>query len=215
MKTFQEMRIEDVLKFFVPRSSGIVFYDSTLHPGSILFRFIHALISEGYSVLILDYFDTLALMKYQAKILNLEIPEKIKVVKIGGEIEVGDIVEKISPSKTYQIDLRKICEVINRIAASENKGVFVIPVGIEKYFAILDLNERIRAALFLTKCITLSYENIRKVWFVNKEVWRELKPFVPGFIEESMLFIAELVGQKRVRIRKTIYSELREADVIF
>ena len=215
MKTLQEMKIKDVLKLFVPRSSGIVFYESTHHPGVILFRFIDALISEGYSVLLLDYFDTLSLMKYQAEVLNLRIPEKMRVVKIGGEIEVGNIVEKVSPSKTYQIDLKMVCEAINSIAASESREIFVIPVGIEKYLAILDLNERIRAALFLTKCITLSHENVRKVWFVNKEVWEELNPFVPGFIEESMLFIAEIVEQKRIRIKKTIHPELKEAEVIF
>ncbi|ALM75988.1 hypothetical protein TBCH5v1_2086 [Thermococcus barophilus] len=215
METVQEINIRDVLKFFVPRSSGIVFYDSRVHPGLILFRFLKALLSGGFSVLLLDYFDTLSLMKYQAEILDSEIPEELKVVKIGGEIEVGEILKRMSPSRTYQIDLRKVCETINSVVASEEKGVFVIPVGIEKYLALLELHERIRAALFLTKCVTLSHENMRKVWFVNKEVWHELRPFVPGFVEESMLFIAEIIGQKRVRIKKTIYPELLGVDVVF
>ena len=46
------------------------------------------------------------------------------------------------------------------------------------------------------------------------ELWAQLKLFVSDYFEEIVLFIGDVIGPNRIRIRKTIYPEFKDTDVI-
>ncbi|AHF81164.1 DUF257 family protein [Thermococcus paralvinellae] len=222
MDTFQEVSMEEVINLFIPKTIGLIRYSSYFHPGVILFGLLEKLkdIKGDVEVVLIDVFDTLVIMDYQARSFNIDtkrILKDVPVLKVSGKAKIGNVVKTIEVSLVYSIDKKKAYKGFKKVIFQvyEEKPVFNVYLGVEKYLGMINHKERLQAIHDIIKYFTASGIDIRHLLFVNSELWNQLKPFVPSYFEELVLFIGDVIGSNRIRIKKTIYPEFKNTDVIY
>ena len=90
-------------------------------------------LERGRRVLVIDVMDSLHLIKAKAELRGLKtgVFNDVDVIKIGGKVQVGNVVEWIGDIVEPVIVVGKFREAYERYL-SENEGTLVMAVGLEK-----------------------------------------------------------------------------------
>ncbi|NJE13822.1 DUF257 family protein [Thermococcus sp. LS2] len=191
-----------------PGETVLIEHSSTTMPYVGLWQLINWGKEKGYQVVVDDVLDTLYLYKAQMKLAGLDagILDDVKVIKFGGRLEVGQVVERLH---IKELAIRE--QEYRRIFDSLSGGAVVNPVlGIEKLFL---LAESKREVLSTVNEILSSVGDERRIafYFVNTDLLKTATPEALPLLEElaSMIVKVETKGKfHQSSIVKSVNKEL-------
>lgn len=166
---------------------------------------------RGYPVLVDDFLDTLYLYKTQMKLADLDVSilKNVDVIKIGGRLEVGNILGRIEvkESTVQERQYKEVAEPYFR----EKGGVVINPVlGIEKIFTIAETErEVLTTANALLSWV--GYKGRIAFYFINIDVLDRSKSYVLPIIEELATTVIRVVKEGKhytLSVLKSINKEL-------
>ena len=223
MEKVSTIDIKNVLEMMIPRDTILIKYSSYSHPGIIFCSFVKSL-KEQYGdrigIIIVDTLDNLSIIRYQAEAFGIDFEEllnDVAVLKIGGSIDVGNVKERLKISTSYLVHREKFREKIDTLMKDFQDREFVVKItfGFDKFLMLLDERERLLHIHDLVRYLTTKPFDIRDIICINTDLWKHLKPYVPEYFEEAVLFIGEVVDPHHVKILKTIIPDFKGKVVEF
>lgn len=99
--------------------------------------------SKGFKIIVVDILDSFPLLKAKAKIadINTEIFDRMTVIKVGGTIKTGRVVEIIKDISEPVILVKKFKESYEKILTSD-KPILTIVLGLEKLFIASEFSSK-------------------------------------------------------------------------
>ncbi len=107
-----------------------------------LYQIIEWAAEKGFRMIIADVLDSYETMLSKMKLMGLD-PGKlsgIEVIKIGGSKKFGRIIAHIEEISEPMILSKKFKEAYEPIIADSSRRVLAVAVGIERLFAVSDIN---------------------------------------------------------------------------
>ncbi|CAD5243186.1 DUF257 family protein [Thermococcus camini] len=98
---------------------------------------------RGYKVVVIDILDSLHILKAKARLAGLDegALDSVKVIKIGGTIETGEVVGWIRDISEPVILAKKFMEIYTRLLESEGPTLTAV-VGLEKLFVASEFSPK-------------------------------------------------------------------------
>ncbi|WP_068322463.1 DUF257 family protein [Pyrococcus kukulkanii] len=147
--------IKDVIKSFHPGENILVRYTPDSSP-ELLFYII---VTVGRDVVVSDIMDTLSEYCKRLSLLNLNVCDSLKVIKIGGFRGVGKVLEKMGTDK-YALDMESYSRLVG-------ENVFNVVLGLHKLASMLTREELFNLVGNLSSLI--GEKGRVNFYFVNKE----------------------------------------------
>ncbi|WP_175059672.1 DUF257 family protein [Thermococcus sp. 2319x1] len=158
-------------------------YNSIGFPSFGLYSLVSWAKKKGYKVVVTDVLDTLKIYMEHARLSGLDgnIYQDVKVIKLGGRLEVGNVLKRIPISEESVME-KEIAKLLDDLLS---KGSVVnIVVGVGKLFALY--SSSVRDALSLANFI-LSFvgdERRKAFYFLNLDMIEKAKPMILPMFEE-------------------------------
>ncbi|ASJ15769.1 hypothetical protein A3L04_01115 [Thermococcus chitonophagus] len=149
------MRIRDIITSFRPGENVLVRYTPDSSP-ELLFYLI---VTAGREVIVSDIMDTLSEYCKRLSLLQLNVCDNLKVIKIGGFRSVGEILEKMEADK-YALDMGSYSKLVG-------ENVFSVVLGLHKLASMLTREELFNLVGNLSSLI--GEKGRVTFYFVNKE----------------------------------------------
>ena len=189
----------------------LVEYDSHGVPYLGVYHIIRWAKEKGYPVLVDDFLDTLYLYKTQMELADLDVSilENVDVIKIGGRLEVGNILGRIEV-KEATVQERQYKEIAEPYFKEKGRVVINPVLGIEKIFTIAE-TKRETLATANTILSWVGHKERIAVYFINIDVLGKSKPYVLPLIEELATTVIRVVKEGKhynLSILKSINKEL-------
>lgn len=167
---------------------------------------------KGYRVLIVDILDSLHLIKAKTKLsgLNEDVFDKVHVIKIGGKVQVGNVIEWIGDIIEPVIVAGKFREAYERFI-DENPKTLVIVIGMEKLSLTSETipkNVQVFIGL-LSKYV--GDERRLAVHFIKTYAFDGEKKFILGLLEDIATSVIRVSSEEKVtefKVVKSIEPEL-------
>lgn len=191
---------------------GIKFGESVMieYPGySVPARGLYYLVKwakeRGHRVVIVDILDTLYIYYQHIKLCNkgAEILNDVTVIKIGGRFNVGNVVGRINITGPT-IGERAFSEIYKDVVKEGN--VVTVVLGLAK---LMMLYADSKKDILDIVNIILSYigdEKVKGFHFINKDLMKEISPYLIPLIAELMTTVIEIERVNGVSIMKVIKS---------
>ncbi|MFA4641323.1 DUF257 family protein [Pyrococcus kukulkanii] len=149
------MRIRDIIESFYPGENILVRYTPDSSP-ELLFYII---VTVGRDVVVSDIMDTLSEYCKRLSLLNLNVCDSLKVIKIGGFRGVGEVLEKMETDK-YALDMESYSRLVG-------ENVFNVILGLHKLASMLTREELFNLVGNLSSLI--GEKGRVNFYFVNKD----------------------------------------------
>lgn len=112
-------------------------YSSYNHPGILVYEFLRKIkhyYNERVGVVIIDMLDNLGIIQYQVEACGFDfnsVLNGVKILKVGGLLDVGDVKAKIRLSGTYVIHRGKFNVALEKVLSefSDREFIVVIHIG--------------------------------------------------------------------------------------
>ncbi|AJC72684.1 MAG: DUF257 family protein [Thermococcus sp.] len=170
---------------------------------------LHALIGyskcKGIPLIIEDIFDTLPVYLSHLELMGVSFEDSdMKVIKVGGSQEAGQVLAKIRFENDPTIYRRKVERELEKIIPEDNYIYLVL--GLERLLSIQDDTHTIRVILSSIKQ-NLSNERGMNVYLIEKPLIANL-PFNPlPLLEDFATSVLELTDEEgeliRIRLKKS------------
>lgn len=216
--------VERMLERMIPRDTILIKYSSYSHPGIVFCSFIKDL-KEQYGdkvgIIVVDILDNLSIIQYQAEAfgINLEklLGDEVAVLKLGGSVDVGNVMERLKVSPSYLIHREKFKEKSESLTEHFKDKEFIIKItfGFDKFLMLLDERERLLQIHDMIRYFTTKPSDVRDIICINTDLWKHLKPYVPEYFEEAVLFIGEVIDPHHVKVLKSIVPDFKGKIIEF
>ncbi|RLF83619.1 hypothetical protein DRN48_07590 [Thermococci archaeon] len=169
----------------------LIEYSPIINSAVILHELILWAKENEYQVVIDDTLDTLAIYKNKMDLkgLNSEVLNDIKVVKIGGTLDVGDVIGHLALKEPH-IRVKEYLEVALPHLDSEKRIINPV-LGFEK---LLILSESSREVFTNLSMILSFVSTFRRTafYFVNVDALEQAIPWALPLLEEIATTVVEL-----------------------
>ncbi|AFK23347.1 DUF257 family protein [Pyrococcus sp. ST04] len=165
-------------------------------------------------VIITDFLDTLPIYKYQAELLGIktELIDRVPVIKVGGKINVGNVLHKI-PISAYPVYKTLYEEALTRLLDSvrDHTGFFInLQVGIENIMNIFDRKELIEQVHDMGEYIVTKDRDIRDMVFVNTDSIKGISVEIVSMLKTIFPIVLKLTNDgKSFVISKSVFPNLK------
>ncbi|AEH24503.1 DUF257 family protein [Pyrococcus yayanosii] len=170
---------------------------------------------DSIGIIITDFLDTLAIYKYQAELLDLDtsIIENAAIIKVGGKINVGNVLHKI-PVSAYPVYKTLYEEALGKVLTTLPKGTFSINIqlGIENIMNIFDKKELIEQVHDIGEYIVTKEIDIRDIVFLNVDAIKKVSVEVLSMLRMIFPVVIRVIddGHSFV-VKKSVFPELKGA----
>jgi len=194
-------RIWDSLKW---GETVLIEHDSVTTPALLFYFLINWARGKGHEILVDDVLDSFYLYKRHLKLAGLDtsILDNVTVVKIGGRLNVGQVIGRIG-IKEPTVQDSEYKRIINSLSAE----TIINPVlGFEKLFFLCESKEEV---LSMTNTILSFIGSARTAfYFINVNLVRETTHGALPLLEE----IATTVIRVHKRERKTFFNVVKSVN---
>ncbi|WP_258083421.1 DUF257 domain-containing protein [Thermococcus thermotolerans] len=154
---------------------------------------------KGYTVVVVDIFDSLYLLKAKAKLagINDEIFDKVKAIKIGGKIETGDILGWIRDTSEPVILAKKFEETYEEVLNSE-APLLTVAVGLEKLFVTSEFYPRNIQAIITAISRYVGDERRLSIQFLKAKVIDSSRRSVVDILEDIATTVIRVSRKDKV-----------------
>ena len=191
--------------------SGLFEYLGGIHPGELylitytseepvhlaFYILVKNLAESNIPFAVIDVLDHLHLIKVNLKLAGIDtsIIDKAKVIKVGGFIETGEIVKRISFDSEILVFGKQLNEMIMRLGASKGRPIIIIGVGAEKIVRMFEGSPSELETFFaLLGGAPLGKESFSRIVFLNTSLLQ--KEALYEFIElATRVFELKLEGE--------------------
>ncbi|BAA29954.1 DUF257 family protein [Pyrococcus horikoshii] len=184
-------------------------YNSTTPLLFIVYPLIKWAREKGYPLVIFDIFDSLTIYTKQAEMLGIKdkLYEGANIVKIGGRMNLGNIILKISIieygpfEKTLEDTLEK--------AYGERENVISIVLGTEKIFSFYPFRDQFMFSNFLA--LKTGDRRRKAFYFVNVDLLEKISPPMGPLLEEEFTTVVKLTKEDnkiKMKVIKSLNPEL-------
>ncbi|WP_225807777.1 MULTISPECIES: DUF257 family protein [Thermococcus] len=181
----------------VPGESALVEYDSLTLPYKGFYYLLTWARKKGYDVMVIDILDTLSLYKTQISLAKLETEffENLKVIKVGGRLNVGKVLARLPASDIPKLikDFELTCTPY--FSQNETKQTIVVVLGLSRVFLLAE--SKFEALMLLD--LLVKYGNSQKktiFYFVNRDVLDDGSRYVMSLLEELATTVIRAVRAK-------------------
>lgn len=181
----------------VPGESVLIEYDSLTLPYKGFYYLLTWARKKGYDVMIIDILDTLSLYKTQIGLAKLETEffENLKVIKVGGRLNVGKVLARLPASDIPKLikDFELTCTPY--FSQNETKQTIVVVLGLSRVFLLAE--SKFEALMLLD--LLVKYGNSQKktiFYFVNRDVLDDGSRYVMSLLEELATTVIRAVRAK-------------------
>lgn len=205
------MQISKFLSHIKPGETVVVEHDSMAVPSYVLYTLIRDALNEGKKVLIDDFMDTLHIYKTQLELAGVDVSifDEVLVIKIGGIVDVGSVVGRISARGGAII--RKEYEKIYAGAISGSQVIINPVLGLEK--VLLFEEDKVELMGTLAE-ISVRLGDTRRVaiYFVDKDILNSVHPVALPIIEFMATTLIDVEKKGRVYTLEVLKSITPEID---
>jgi len=210
---------EDVLSILDSTGFGGIFLIenySSVGAELMLYSIVNYAHERGLPVLVEDIFDAFAGYVRHFEVMNLKPPmEHVKVIKIGGVDEVGNVVSRVNFEADPTLYLQKKEMAIERAMDGE-RYVYVV-TGFER---ILGFQRDVKGIYVIASHLRESLGNECRTTFtiiegnVIESFQTSPLPLIEG-VATSVLEIHDAEGLLRLKFKKSILTLLKGRDEVF
>jgi len=177
-----------------PGETVLIEHSSRVEPTLLFHDLLKWANEKGYPVVIDDVLDTLYGYRIHIKLAGLEenILDGVKVIKIGGNIDVGQVIKRLE-IKEPVIQARGYKNTLNSLLneLSIEKTVIVPVLGFEKLFLLADSVRDILNIVHEVRCF-IGDERRIELYFVNTDVLERTLSVSLPLLEELASTIIEV-----------------------
>lgn len=204
----------EIVKFFSslkPGETVVMEHDSSAVPSYALYLLLRWALEEGRKVLVDDFLDTLHVYKVQLELMGLDVSplESASVIKIGGIIDVGNVVGRVSP-RGGAILRKEYEKVYSGVISDED--VTINPVlGLEK--ALIFTEDRVELMETLAQVSRRLGDKRRiAIYFINRDILESVNPIAIPIIEFMSTTLVDVEKKGRVYTFEVLKSATPEID---
>ncbi|WP_223211913.1 DUF257 family protein [Thermococcus henrietii] len=196
------------------RTSALVEHTSEDIVGYALVRFLRD-VAERYNgsmdIIITDFVDALPVYLYQAELLGLdtEFFSDVSVIKVGGKINVGNVLYKV-PISPYPVYKTRYEDALSKIVESRAGRVQLnVQLGIEMVMNLFDRKELIEQIHDIGRQI-IQNKDVINVVFVNVEAVERASSEALPLLRVMFPMVVQLRGGgETFTVRKSVFPRLR------
>lgn len=158
-------------------------YNSIGFPSFGLYSLVSWARKNGYMVVVTDILDTLKIYMEHARLSGLDVNvfHDIKVIKLGGRLEVGNVLRRIPISEESVIE-KEIAKLLESLFPEGN--VVNIVVGVGKLFALYSSSVRDTLSLVNFMLSFVGDERRKIFYFLNLDMIEKAEPMILPMFEE-------------------------------
>ncbi|NJF25979.1 DUF257 family protein [Thermococcus sp. Bubb.Bath] len=204
----------EITQFFSkirPGETVILEHESAAVPSYALYRLLKDATEKGNNILVDDFLDTLHVYKTHIELSGLDVSifDRIPVIKIGGIIDIGNVVGRVSPRRG--VILRKEYEKVYSEVITEEEVTINPVLGLEKILIFAD--DKVELMETLAQ-ISLRLGDKRRIaiYFINKDILNEVNPVATPIIEFMSTTLVEVKKKGRVYTFEVLKSTTPEID---
>jgi len=170
-------------------------------------------LSRGYTILVIDVVDSLHLLRAKTRLAGFDdgILEGVNVIKIGGKIKAGNIIDWISDLSEPIILVGKFREAYDRFI-EENAPVLTIVLGIEKLFTTSEVVPKNVHLLLSLLSQYVGNENRMGVQFIKTSLLDERRRFLLALLEDVATTVIRVSSHGRVTEFKVVKSINKDVE---
>ncbi|WP_245610412.1 DUF257 family protein [Thermococcus celericrescens] len=165
--------------------------------------------SRGYKVAVIDILDSLHILKAKARLAGLDdgVLDSVKVIKIGGTIETGEVVGWIRDISEPVILAKKFMETYTKLLESGGPTLTAV-VGLEKLFVASEFSPKNVQVIISAISKYVGDERRLSVQFLKANVIDGMRQPVVRLLED----LATTVIQISRKDRATEFRVLKSVD---
>lgn len=188
---------------------GLITFDSTAFPGLVLLTYIDWAERNNHNVVIIDVLD--AFKEYTSKLsllgVNSERYSDVKVIKIAGRYNVGNIITKIPTIDEAEVE-RKLSPLLD-VQYSRKTATAVI--GISKVFALYSERESLSLVDYILGFV--GDKRRKAFYFVNLDILKNapsiVLPMLTG-ICTTVVNVKKEPKKQRINVVKALNFDLED-----
>ncbi|WP_048151313.1 DUF257 family protein [Palaeococcus ferrophilus] len=199
-----------------PGENVLVIYEPEYPPYALLLALVSRALEEGTPVIVDDVIDTLHLYLSQMALLGFDVSplEKVTVLKIGGVINRGNVVTRMSLDEDVDIHISRYSSVFGSLLDG-GKVPLNIVLGVDKLFAFYSDNTRAIVRIATVPGELAEGRRRTAVYFVNRPI---LETF-PGLIAmlkdffTTILVVGDNLRECRIKVVRSSKIEMMGEEI--
>ncbi|ASJ08561.1 hypothetical protein A3L11_04665 [Thermococcus siculi] len=173
----------------------------------ILHSFIHYSKRKGMPLVVEDIFDTLQIYATHLELMGVSLKnEDMKVIKVGGVEEVGDVIGRIQFENDPHVYQQKLEDELRKV---ETKGPYIhLVLGLERLLALQDSAYSTYTLLNLIRR-KLGDKRAVNVYLIETSIVEGLRFNPLPMLEDIATSVAELLDDGeliRIKLRKSVFT---------
>ena len=196
------------------RTSALVEHTSEDIVGYVFFKFLRGIIDHydgSMDIVVTDFVDSLPVYLHQAELLGLDVDfiGNILVIKVGGKINVGNVLYKV-PISPYPVYKTRYEDALSKIVESRAGRVQLnVQLGIEMVMNLFDRKELIEQIHDIGRQI-IQNKDVINVVFVNVEAVERASSEALPLLRVMFPLVFQLRGGgETFTVRKSVFPRLR------
>ncbi|NJE02089.1 DUF257 family protein [Thermococcus sp. JdF3] len=168
--------------------------------------------SRGYKVVVIDILDSLHILKAKARLAGLDdgVLNSVKVIKIGGTIEIGEVVGWIRDISEPVILAKKFMETYTTLLESGGPTLTAV-VGLEKLFVASEFSPKNVQVIISAISKYVGDERRLSVHFLKANVIDGMRQPVVKLLEDLATTVIQISRKDKVtefRVLKSVDPKL-------
>ncbi|WP_457753461.1 DUF257 family protein [Thermococcus sp.] len=207
-----------IVKLLKPHISILIEHQTNSTPGIGLFRILNQIrnyYGRSVKTVLTDFLDTLAVYKYHAELVGIDtdVIDDVDVIKVGGKIEIGNIIGKI-PVSGYSIYKTLHRDVMNSVDIGDSTFVLNLQIGIENIMNLFDRRELIEQLHDIGEYLVTKEEDIRDIIFLNIDAIQKAPIDVLAILSTIMPIIGKLSEDgTTMTVIKSVFSDFANMKI--
>ncbi|MEO2151124.1 MAG: DUF257 family protein, partial [Thermococcus sp.] len=196
------------------KTSTLIEHTSEEIVGYAFVRFLKEVMERyngSMNIVVTDFVDALPVYLYQAELLGLDVDfvDNISVIKVGGKINVGNVLYKV-PIAPYPVYKTRYEDALSKIVESgEGRIQLNLQLGIEMVMNLFNRKELIEQIHDIGRQI-IQNKDIVNVVFVNVEAVEKASPEALPLLRVMFPMVLQLTGGgDTFTVRKSVFPRLR------
>ncbi len=207
------MDIADIVMKY--KTSTLLEYTSEDIVGPIFVQLLRKILEyhsePPVEVVVTDFVDALPIYLHQAELLNIntDFINDISVIKVGGKINVGNVLYKV-PISPYPVYKARYGEALSNIMAGKDDRVKLnLQIGIDMIMNLFDRKELIEQIHDIGRQI-IQNKDVINVVFINVEAVREASFEALPLLRLMFPIVLQLErGGEGFVVKKSVFPKLR------
>jgi len=207
--------MDGLLEQIWPGGMTLIENESSFGAEFILHSFIHFSKSRGIPLVVEDIFDTLPIYLTHLELMGAPIDESdVKVIKVGGSHEVGDVLGRIRFENDPYVYQQKLNGELKKMKVD---GTYIhLVLGLERF---ITLQEGLYHTYTLLNLIRqkLGNERSMNVYLVEAPILRDLSFNPLPILEDIATSVAKLTDEGdliKIDLKKSVFTLLRHRGYI-